>query len=112
MFFHKTTHRALYEEALQAANQAGFDEVVFLNQRGEVTEAAFHNLFIEKDGHLLTPPIDCGLLPGIKRRHILASNPNARESVLSIEDLRQADAVYLSNAVRGLRPAIIHWEII
>jgi para-aminobenzoate synthetase / 4-amino-4-deoxychorismate lyase len=110
MYFHKTTHRPLYAQALNAATQAGYDEVLFLNQRREVTEGAIHSLVIEKNGHFLTPPIDCGLLPGVHRRHILESDPDAHEQVLTIEDLRQADAIYLCNAVRGLRPAIIDWE--
>jgi para-aminobenzoate synthetase/4-amino-4-deoxychorismate lyase len=110
MYFHKTTHRPLYAQAHQAATQAGYDEVLFLNQRGEVSEAAIHNIFIEKNGHLLTPPLDCGLLPGVHRRHILESNPNAHEAVLTIEDLRQADTIYLCNAVRGLRKAIVDWQ--
>jgi para-aminobenzoate synthetase/4-amino-4-deoxychorismate lyase len=110
MYFHKTTHRPLYAQAHQAAIEAGYDEVLFLNQRSEVTEAAIHNIFIEKNGRLLTPPIDCGLLPGVHRRHILESNPNAQEQVLTLEDLRQADAIYLCNAVRGLRQAVIDWQ--
>ena len=110
MYFHKTTHRPLYTEALQPATAAGYDDVLFLNQRGEVTEGAVHNIFVEKAGHLFTPPINCGLLSGVQRRHILATNPNAQESILTEEDLRQADAVYLSNAVRGLRRAAIDWQ--
>jgi para-aminobenzoate synthetase / 4-amino-4-deoxychorismate lyase len=110
MYFHKTTHRPLYPQAFQAATQAGYDDVLFLNLRGEVTEGAIHNLFIEKDGRLFTPPIDCGLLPGVHRRHVLATHPSLEERILTIEDLRHAEAVYLSNAVRGLRPAIIDWS--
>jgi para-aminobenzoate synthetase/4-amino-4-deoxychorismate lyase len=110
MFFHKTTHRPLYAEAFQAAAQAGFDDVLFLNLRDEVTEGAIHNIFIEKDGHLFTPPIECGLLPGVQRRHILEVRPDAEERVLSVQDLHHADAIYLSNAVRGLRRAVIQWE--
>jgi para-aminobenzoate synthetase/4-amino-4-deoxychorismate lyase len=110
MYFHKTTHRPLYAQAFQAAIEAGYDDVLFLNNRGEVTEAAIHNIFIEKAGRLLTPPIQCGLLPGVHRRHILATNLQARESILTEQDLRQADAIYLSNAVRALRPAKIDWQ--
>jgi para-aminobenzoate synthetase/4-amino-4-deoxychorismate lyase len=110
MYFHKTTHRPLYKEASQAATAAGYDDAVFLNERGEVTEGAIHNIFIEKNGRLLTPPVDCGLLPGVHRRHILANRPNAEERVLTRDDLRHADAIYLSNAVRSLRPAVIDWE--
>ena len=110
MYFHKTTHRPLYTEALQSAIAAGYHDVLFLNQRGEVTEGAIHNVFIQKDGRLLTPPVDCGLLPGVQRRHILATHPNAQESILTEDDLRHADTVYLSNAVRGLRRAVVHWD--
>jgi para-aminobenzoate synthetase / 4-amino-4-deoxychorismate lyase len=110
MLFHKTTHRPLYAQAFQAALEAGYDDVLFLNQRGEVTESAIHNIFIEKDGRLLTPPIDCGLLPGVHRRHILSTQPNAEERVLTIADLRAAHAIYLTNAVRGPRPAVIDWS--
>jgi para-aminobenzoate synthetase / 4-amino-4-deoxychorismate lyase len=110
MLFHKTTHRPLYAAALKAAAQAGFDDVLFLNLRGEVTEGAISNLFIEKDGRWSTPPIECGLLPGVFRRHLLEMRPTVAERVLRLEDLRQADAVYLANAVRGLRRAAIDWE--
>ena len=108
MLFHKTTHRPVYAEGFHAATLAGFDDALFLNLRGEVTEGAIHNIFIEKDGCLLTPPIECGLLAGVHRRHILQTQPSVEERVLYPEDLRQADAIYLSNAVRGMRSAGIH----
>jgi para-aminobenzoate synthetase/4-amino-4-deoxychorismate lyase len=110
MLFHKTTHRPLYAEAFQAAIKAGFDDVLFLNQRGEVTESARANICIEKDGRWLTPPIECGLLAGVQRRHLLETQPCVEERVLYPEDLHQADAVYLCNAVRGLQRATIDWE--
>jgi para-aminobenzoate synthetase/4-amino-4-deoxychorismate lyase len=110
MFFHKTTNRFLYNEALKAAVAAGFDDVLFLNDRGEVTECAIHNVFIEKDGLLITPPIECGVLPGVHRRHLLETRPSTIERTLSLDDLRHADTVYLSNAVRGLRRGTIDWE--
>jgi para-aminobenzoate synthetase / 4-amino-4-deoxychorismate lyase len=110
MYFHKTTHRPLYIEALKEAQGAGLDDVLFFNLRNELTESAIHNVFIQKAGRLLTPPVACGLLPGVHRRHILASDPGAAEQILTLEDLRQADRIYLSNAVRGLRPAVIEWE--
>ena len=84
--------------------------MLFLNLRGEVTECAINNVFVEKDGCLFTPPIECGLLPGVHRRHVLETKPSTMERVISLDDLRHADAIYLSNAVRGLRPAIIDWE--
>ncbi len=110
MYFHKTTHRPVYAEAFKAASAAGFDDVLFMNQRGEITEGAINNIFVEKEGCLSTPPVECGLLPGVHRRHLLETRPNAVELALSLDDLRRADAVYLSNAVRGLRRVAITWE--
>jgi para-aminobenzoate synthetase/4-amino-4-deoxychorismate lyase len=110
MLFHKTTHRPLYLKALAKATQAGYDEVLFVNDRGEVTEASNHNVFIERAGRLITPPVDCGLIPGVHRQLILQTHPGAVQRRLSLDDLRKADAVYLSNAVRGLRPAEIDWN--
>jgi branched-subunit amino acid aminotransferase/4-amino-4-deoxychorismate lyase len=62
-----------------------------------------------KDGRWHTPPVECGLLAGVYRRHLLETI-GVQEQALHLEDLRQADAVYLSNAVRGLRRAVIQWE--
>jgi para-aminobenzoate synthetase / 4-amino-4-deoxychorismate lyase len=100
---HKTTRRGLYDQQLKWALLQGYSEVLFLNEREEVIEGAISNLFIEKEGLWLTPPVACGLLPGIYRRHLLETNPAATEKVLTLADLAAADAVYLCNAVRGLR---------
>ena len=50
-----------------------------------------------------TPPVECGLLAGVFRRHLLETRPEIEERVLYLNDLRQADCVYIANAVRGLR---------
>ncbi|MGH9599588.1 MAG: aminodeoxychorismate synthase component I [Terracidiphilus sp.] len=110
MLFHKTTHRPLYTSAFKAAIEAGFDDVLFLNLRGEVTEGAISSIFVEKDGCWFTPPVECGLLAGVYRRHLLETRPEIEERRLSIEDLKTADAVYLANAVRGLRRTKIDWD--
>ncbi len=100
---HKTTRRALYESEFARAHSQGYDEVLFLNERGELTEGAISNLFLRRNGKLLTPPLSSGILPGVLRRHILATDPTAEEKVLSLEDLYSAEAVFLGNSVRGLR---------
>jgi para-aminobenzoate synthetase/4-amino-4-deoxychorismate lyase len=110
MLFHKTTHRALYAEAFAAAARAGFAEVLFFNLRGELTEGAISNVFVEKDGRWSTPPVECGLLAGVFRRHLLAARPEIEQRILREDDLRSADAVYIANAVRGLRRVQIDWE--
>jgi para-aminobenzoate synthetase/4-amino-4-deoxychorismate lyase len=109
MLFHKTTHRPVYAGAFAEAAKAGFDDVLFLNARGEVTEGAISNVFAEKDGRWRTPPVECGLLAGVYRRHLLETRGDVEECVLREEDLRAADAVYLCNAVRGLRRVEVEW---
>jgi branched-subunit amino acid aminotransferase/4-amino-4-deoxychorismate lyase len=96
MLRHKTTRRALYEQALAAS---GADEVLFLNEKDEVCEGARTNLFLERDGLLLTPPLACGLLPGVLRADLLARG-RAREKTLRLADLREN--FYLGNSLRGL----------
>lgn len=105
---HKTTRRALYDRLFAEAQNAGYDEVLFLNERDEVTEGAISNLFIERDKQLFTPPLACGLLPGLFRQSLLhpKAKQAAEERVLKLDDLRNADAVYLCNSVRGMRQVI------
>jgi para-aminobenzoate synthetase / 4-amino-4-deoxychorismate lyase len=107
--YHKTTQRPIYALQYLEAQRRGFDDAFFLNLRGEVTEGAISNVFIEKDGKWFTPPIECGLLAGVYRRHLLQVRPEIEERVLSLDDLRQADGIYIANAVRGLRRATIVW---
>ncbi len=107
--YHKTTHRTVYALAHQEAAAAGYDDVLFLNVRGEVTEGAISNVFIEKDGRWFTPPIECGLLAGVYRQQLLETRENVEERVLSLDDLRGADAIYLTNALRGIRQVTIDW---
>lgn len=102
---HKTTQRELYDHEYASARDEGYDEVLFLNQREELTEGAISTLFVQIDGKLLTPPLSSGVLPGVLRRHILATRTDASECSLTLEDFQRATAVFLGNSVRGLRPA-------
>jgi len=103
--YHKTTQRELFDsEWTQANTQFGADEIIFLNEHGEVTEGSRTNIFARLEGKLLTPPVTCGLLPGTFRADLLASG-KAEEGVLTLEDLARAQNVYLGNSVRGLLPA-------
>ena len=100
---HKTTHRSFYDRQYAEAREAGFDEVILMNERGEITEGAISNIFIRKAGRWVTPHVASGLLPGVFRRHLLETEPSAQEELLTIEDLQSADAVFICNSVRGLR---------
>ncbi len=104
--YHKTTRReVLDEERERLAAETGCDEVLFANERGELTEGSYTNLFVEKSGWLLTPPLSCGLLDGTLRRELLETGGQVEERVLYPCDLDEADAVWLGNSVRGLQPA-------
>ncbi len=103
---HKTTNRAFRDDELRKAAAEGYDEVLFLNERGEITEGAISNLFLDIGGKLLTPPAACGLLEGVFRGHILADRKwRAAEKVLYLDDLRKASGLLLTNSVRGARRA-------
>jgi branched-subunit amino acid aminotransferase/4-amino-4-deoxychorismate lyase len=68
-----------------------------------VTEGARSNLFAVIDGIWITPPVDCGLLAGVQREQILRDHRRTvMERLLCADDLRRADQLYMSNAVRGL----------
>jgi para-aminobenzoate synthetase / 4-amino-4-deoxychorismate lyase len=100
---HKTTRRELYDRLYAKAREHAFDEVIFTNEKGEVTEGAISNVFIERDGKLLTPPVTSGVLPGVLRGYILKTNAGSKEAVLQVADLKSADALYLCSSLRGLR---------
>lgn len=99
---HKTSDRGFYEAGLVAAKEAGAHEAIFLRDDGLVTEGCFTNLFVERDGKLLTPPADLGLLPGVLRRSLLDEG-RAAEAALTLDDL--AGGFFIGNALRGLVPA-------
>ncbi len=104
-FYHKTTHRQMYDEALQLAHQLGLTDFIFLNERDELAEGAMSNIFVEKEGILYTPPISAGILAGVYRGYVLETNPRAREWVLKLEDLKYAERIWICNAIRGMREA-------
>jgi para-aminobenzoate synthetase/4-amino-4-deoxychorismate lyase len=99
---HKTTARELYLRERERLCGSEVLDVVFVNARGELTEGAITNLWLELDGRLCTPPLASGLLPGTARARLLAERPDAGERVLYPADLARASAVYLSNALIGL----------
>ena len=101
--FHKTTRRQLYEQERKAALAQGCYEVLFTNTAGHVTEGSITNIFIKNSSEdlLYTPPVASGLLAGTYRRMLLEQG-KAAERILTVQDLRQAAAIYVANSVRGL----------
>ena len=96
---HKTSDRGFYADALETAQRENAGEALLLRPDGLLTEGSFTNIFVEREGMLLTPPAALGLLPGVQRRALIEAG-KAREAELRIEDLE--DGFLLGNAVRGL----------
>jgi para-aminobenzoate synthetase/4-amino-4-deoxychorismate lyase len=98
--FHKTTNRRVYEQRLTP----GVDDVVLWNGRGEVTESTTANIVIKSGNVLRTPPVESGLLAGTFRAHLL-DRREISEGVVSIDDFRRADRIWLINSVHEWREA-------
>lgn len=98
----KTTHRAIYDTA-RARMPAGLDELIFLNGSERVAEGTITNIFVEREGTLVTPPVAAGALPGILRQELLDTG-QARLDELAPDDLRRG-RFYCGNSLRGLIPA-------
>jgi len=103
--YHKTTVRSEYESELsRLRSMPELFDALFCNERGELCEGARSNVFLSFGGILHTPPLSAGLLNGIMRRKLLREQPvPIVERTLYPEDVVRADAVFISNAVRGLQ---------
>jgi para-aminobenzoate synthetase / 4-amino-4-deoxychorismate lyase len=100
--YHKTTLRGPYERRLAA--RPGADDVLLVNERGELTESTVANLVVALGGELRTPPLDSGLLPGVLRAELVRTR-TVRERVIRPEDLSAAEGIWLVGSVRGWRAA-------
>jgi branched-chain amino acid aminotransferase len=95
---------------LENAHLRGFDEVVLLNERGEVAECTSANIFAATSGEVSTPPLSSGCLPGITREVLLEEIrvPGIRmvERTLRLENLMSADEVFITSTTRNLLPVV------
>jgi len=105
---HKTTVRAHYDAAWRAAEAQGAFDMLFFNERGELTEGGRSNVFVKRDGIWMTPPLSSGVLPGVMRGVMLADPAwAALEAVLTRDDVLNAQAIVVCNALRGALPATL-----
>lgn len=102
--YHKTTHRQVYDKARAACPDC--DDVILWNPRGEITESTIANVVVKLRGRRYTPPVACGLLGGVYREHLLERGW-IEERVITLEELQQAEAIYLINSVRGWVRAVL-----
>ena len=99
----KSTRRAVYDRA-RAALPEGLDEVIFLNERGEVCDGSITSVFFDRGQGMRTPPLSCGLLPGVLRAEL-----GCPEEVLRGDDLRHV-RLWVGNALRGLITTVFIFE--
>ncbi len=104
MRYHKTTRRELLDIARSACPDC--DEVLLLNEHGQLTEGSYHTLVVKMGGQLVTPPLACGLLPGVLREELLEQE-KITEQLLYPDDIERAEEVWLINSVRGWRRGVV-----
>lgn len=98
---HKSTRREPYIAARLEYDTKDVDEVLLLNERGELCEGITTSLFLpESDGQLLTPPLESGILPGVLRAQLIRER-KAKGQVLRPSDL-DGKEFYLGNSLHGL----------
>ncbi len=98
--YHKTSQRELYTDGINQAKLDGHYEIIFLNERNEVAEASYHNIFIRKGDQLYTPPLSAGILNGIYRQQFIKQH-KAIEKIITTDDLFNCDEIILTNSVRS-----------
>lgn len=85
----------------EICQKEGFNETIFLNEKGFVAEGCTTNVFIIKDNKIFTPKISCGLLPGIIRGWVI-SNFEVVEKEITKEELLNSDEIFLTNSLVGI----------
>ncbi|WP_288378305.1 aminodeoxychorismate synthase component I [uncultured Massilia sp.] len=105
---HKTGVRSRYDAAWRAAEAQGAFDALFFNERGELTEGGRSNVFVRFGSQWFTPPLACGLLPGVMRAVLLGAPAwQASERVITRAMLEEADDIVVCNALRGPLRAVI-----
>ena len=100
--YHKTTLRDIYDKMYKKGREKGYIDLIFTNEKGEVTEGCISNIFIKRNGKFITPPVECGLLNGIMRQYIIKKAKNVIQDIITLDELKNAGNIYLCNSVRGI----------
>ena len=102
---------------MQEAIRAGAQEALMLNYRGELAECAQSNVFLVRDGVAHTPPLESGLLEGVTRNLLFEVGRRVgvqvQETVLVVEDLKQADEIFITSTTREVLPVtrVDDWSV-
>lgn len=108
------TNYQLYADAAAFAREQQWDDCLVLNSQGNVCDTSISNIFWIKDGEVATPPLSEGCIAGVLRRHLVTAMHrqgfSVTEKPLTLEMLQAADEVFLTNAIRGIRPVKMFGE--
>lgn len=85
----------------QQCEALGYNEMIFLNERGYITEGCTSNIFFLKNGEIHTPKVQCGLLDGILRQWVV-ENFTVNQGEYTLEDLEQSEGIFLTNSLMGI----------
>ncbi len=92
--------------ARREAERMGYDEAIFLNERGEVAEGSSTNIFWVKQGVLHTPALECGLLPGITRETLILLAPElgleVKEGKFNLNEILTSPSAFFTNSLIGI----------
>lgn len=103
MTYFKTLNYADNILEKREAKKRGIDEPIFINTKGQLTEGATTNVFLVKDGRIITPKLECGLLNGIMRSYLL-DNYQVSEDIILLENVEESDEMFLTNSLLGIMP--------
>ena len=85
------------------ASKKGYDEPVFLNTKGQLTEGATTNIFFIKDNTIFTPELSCGMLNGTIRKYIIDTY-DVNEKIIYPNEVECFDEMFLTNSLMGIMP--------
>ena len=107
LIYHKTNNYLLNEYLHKKLLEEGFDEGIFLNQDGNVTEGTYANVFFIQKETILTPPVEDGILPGIFRKKLIdflrVKRYNIVEESIKLNELRDMDCCFVTNSLMEMR---------
>lgn len=105
---YKTTSRMAWDLAREQAIAIGADEALLVSSTGELLEGSASNVFVVREGEVLTPPLSSRVLPGVTRAIVLQLcaelGIRARECVLKAASLRDAESLFVTNSVQEILP--------
>ncbi len=104
--YHKTTNREIYNTFKEKFT--GYDNVLLWNDKKEITELCTANIVVKMKSELYTPPVECGLLAGTFRKYLLEQG-TIIEKIIYIDDLKQAEELFLINSVRKWQRINLCW---